>query len=455
MVDLLNYLSCFNKKERSLLLKFLTFKNSKKSKKYQLLNHLLKGKVNNDHTASNLIYGDKPNTAYYQLKKRLKEDILHYLLLKPQLDTPPFISEWQECNLKIIQAQRLLFKQAYEEGNQLLQKAWKIATKNEYYGLLFLIHETVQKFGMDHVDQQQISIIKRTAINQLDLIHFQEEQIGILPKKKYTSGDSSPKAQARCKFWQSIRMIQELISERNFPKALIDLRQLESFVEKFSILQSPLHKWEVHRLYNELYMLKHNYPMAYSRAHDMQKFSLNFKRKSWLSKERTVLALFHQKKYESAYIELIKLAARHSNDCLLQAQIKYFMAIHALLKKDFCIAFKHIQKCQNDLKPKAEWHSHSRILEIIILILKDEYDLCHYRLDSLRKYQYNLPNEKFSRIKSIYKLLNFIHSQLPERNLDSIPSLPGYMRLERQLKIKDWNPLGPEVIRIERLIFSI
>jgi hypothetical protein len=113
------------------------------TKRLQLFDIIKSDKKATDEFASQKLYKCKPNSAYSQLKRRLKEDMLNILLLqdsKRRYNTPFARAEF-DVRRMIIEGDILLSRGITKEGINTLNKASVIADEYELYNESILINE--------------------------------------------------------------------------------------------------------------------------------------------------------------------------------------------------------------------------------------------------------------------------------------------------------------------------
>ena len=122
--------------EIQLLQHFYSFKNNPEIKKRdKLLKLVITKEITEEEKAMIYLYGERSNSAFSQLKTRLKEDIMNVLLMQdPSVKFSTLYAQAAfDCRRALIQGEILLSRGVYQEAVSVLTRASKLAKKYELY----------------------------------------------------------------------------------------------------------------------------------------------------------------------------------------------------------------------------------------------------------------------------------------------------------------------------------
>ena len=112
---------------------YLRKNNGSATKRLQLFDLLNNRLAKSSEHVSKLLYNRKPDSGFSQLKKRLKEDLLDFLVFfsSNKGDRPNTDSAELECRRLFVQAQTLVQKGIADEAIGVLKKVQKLAKEND------------------------------------------------------------------------------------------------------------------------------------------------------------------------------------------------------------------------------------------------------------------------------------------------------------------------------------
>ncbi|CAN5141506.1 hypothetical protein BH09BAC1_BH09BAC1_29340 [soil metagenome] len=101
------------------------------------------------------------------------------------------------------------------------------------------------------------------------------------------------------------------------------------------------------------------------------------------------------------------------------------------------------------LKDKAGWLFGHRLLEIMILMERKDYELIDFRIEALRKLLQRQKHKSITRIKAIFQILHlFVRGGYNYRDT-AIEAKSQLELLEGNAELYFWDPLGFETIRFD------
>jgi len=145
MKNLIPIVNSFDSKERRLIRRFFNIKtNGMEKKKLQLFDLIISG-VKSDKEAAQSLYGCPPNSSFSHLKKRLKKDLLNFMILNDLKSEEQGKFEAEvKCRRMFLQGQLLIRRGVYGEGEKILNEALKLAESYEMFAEVLVIRNLLR-----------------------------------------------------------------------------------------------------------------------------------------------------------------------------------------------------------------------------------------------------------------------------------------------------------------------
>jgi len=461
------YLGKSNEEERSIRLK--------------LLDLIIKKPDITDELAAQALYKAKPNKTFYQLKKRLRDDIGNFLIMqdKEKLYKSPIGRARFDCRRKLMIGELLMNRGAYTEAKKILFKGLQIAKNYELFGEAILIKDVLRmalapKDGMKAFEQYgqgldqdlknhkklleakalyaSITLPQQFKLGDTDFIEYGQETLA-----KF---ESHPEDSQHYKYYYHLSAVHYHYTIKDFKHCLSSLEEFDKIIAVHKLLHTtPRIAWSLN-IYAEVYLNLKEYKQAAVYAEracgQLRKHMTN---RLW-ALEKLFNAHFRQKDYEKA-IKIIEEANDNKvtkKNVLIKARWDFFSAAIAFAKEDWQQASEKLHLTQKLAgSDSSGWQMGYKLLEIMLAIKEKEYYTLVYLLDNLKLLLHRQGQKKISieRTKTILKILRTYQSQ----NFKYAPTL---QKIEKQLlNLKEgkdqfyWNPLGYEIIRFDEWFMDL
>jgi len=457
MENLFQVWNCLTSTEKEQIVELNRIIHPKEVKKQELLELLSKNEKIDDRFFAKKIYNKPPNSAYSQLKKRLIEDLLGYIILFSQSKYPSHLKKWRDCQNMLLESQCLFTRGNESLGRKMLEKTYLESEKNEFHHLMFGAFETEQKMCKSEntiiPKDQDLASIAKEYINllktQAEVTKQEKETRTYFYENHETEIIHKNPSYIRNLFWEKVANIQHDIQIRDFQNAMISINESNSLVSENPVLNHPIHTWEIHKLKNRILMLQKDYQGALLEAEEMVKITgIHIDQKSE-SEEKIWYALFHLGYYEQARNLLLKKIKEFKNIEWEQKKWNYLLSYLTYKENSHKSALKLVHECQKSLKPIPEYAAGSRILEAMILIDENEWDWLEYRMENFRKLIYKFRCHSRQRLESCYHLIKWLQKNFSKPDHSSLQNYTHFNLLKSEEDMYYWNPLDYELIRVD------
>jgi len=168
MKNLIPIINSLDSKERRIVRKFLSIQtNGMEKKKLQLFDIILNKKAETDKEASKILYNADPNSAFSHVKRRLKKDLLNFILLQDseRKGVSKRVQAEMDCRRMFLQGQLLLQRGVYGDGERVLNAALGLAEKYEMFSEVLSIRNLLRttfgfRRGLEVFDQYSSNMDK-------------------------------------------------------------------------------------------------------------------------------------------------------------------------------------------------------------------------------------------------------------------------------------------------------
>ncbi|WP_194976412.1 tetratricopeptide repeat protein [Aquiflexum lacus] len=457
MENLFQVWDCLTYTEKEQIIELNRIIHPNEVKKQMLLELLSKhGKID-DRLFAKLIYNKSPDSAYSQLKKRLIEDLLGYIILFSQSKYPTHLRKWKDCQVMLLESQCLFTRGKEQMAKKMLEKAYKESEKNEFYHLMLGAFETEQKMCKSEKtiipkDQNLASIAKEYSdllTTQAEVTKQEKECRTYFIENNEAEIIHKNPTHIRNLFWEKVANIQHDIHLRNFEDALNEINESKSLISDNTVLNHPIHTWEIHKLCNRILMLQKDYYNALIEAEKMVNIPGIHVDQKTESEEKIWYALFHLGYYDKARCLLLKKIKEFKNIEWEQKKWNYLLSYLTYKENSHKSALKLVHECQKSLKPIPEYSAGSRILEAMILIDENEWDWLEYRMENFRKLIYKFRCNSRQRLESCYHLIKWLQRNFSKPDINSLQKCGHFNLLKSEENMYCWNPLDYELIRVD------
>lgn len=404
---------------------YLRKSNGSATKRLQLFD-LLKNQLSKDNEqVCRLLYNRKPDSGFSQLKKRLKQDLLDFMVFFPSTknDTPDNSAAELECRKLFVQAKTLVHRGIEDEAIGILKRVGKLAKDFDLPQMKALSLDLLQEisdqsfrdFTIDSAKVErdlEIHLAKvksRNLYRRLnekgiaELENSKEDQSLIMQLKVLCENYWTPSLgfwhhllalktnflndKVGKAYWHGLRLDQALTSHGG----ALSNDQLFDFYHEMAVLLAKARKPNRAELYARKAEM-----ICSSDCDDLLK----------ILEVRFVLA-FSRKEY-SECLELWQEAMNHKkveNDDLGYFKWVFFEACLQFVEGDFEQSLFLLRKSADLTRDKSGFFIEHRLLEILNLIELGEHDLLEYRVESFRKLIEYHQDKCPERIHSVMKLL--------------------------------------------------
>lgn len=449
--------------------------NAEERKRGELFELILKNPNLTDEKAAKKLYSAKPNSAYSHLKARLKRDILNVLYLHDgsKKAVSPHFKAIIESRKMLNQAFLLRTRGAFNEATQLLKNASEMAKKFELPAEEVMIKQTLRE--MTHrIKSEKVLADYNQDINRNvellgELMKVEEFSYMItypaLFKTNNKLNDPDYKNQmieelkasfektgfAKIGLWYYLIGIELATKQRESKKALALSLEFVKLVEKSPSIYTK-NNWAgvnmtvANALINNL---EYERAIGYSRiaVKNFPKGLMN----ELTATESLFFAQFRSKHYDDAHttIDAAFIHPRLKANKFFHSKWLYLRANLQFMEGNHDKAMKTLNQDTELTKDKSGWLLGYRLLEILIMIERHDYEWVDFKIDSFRKLLQRQKDENIHRIKLILTILNTLHKSNYDFEETSIDESKNYKTLKRAEGDLYWNPMGFEVVRFD------
>ncbi len=478
MKSLIPIINSLNGKEKRLLKKFFSIQsNGEEKKKLQLFTLILDKKVKTDEDAAKILYeGGSPNSAYSHVKRRLKKDILNFILFQDtsQRDVAKRIQAEVSCAKMSLQGKLLIQRGIYEEGEKLLKKALQLAEQFELYtdivNVKNLLRTTVgyrkgadaymeysnnMSFYVEELDkwlkvrQYSYEIALPNEFYANKKVEYKERGAQMMKELEEMSRNNTSD---RFTFWYYIariyyhNIIHDFESSRDYGHELLEI------LNSGSIMFSKPSIATIHKDLASAYMNIGNHEKAIEHA----QLSVDNFSGGMVNELRSLEYLFFAHLRNKDYIAAMSIVEKglvhrqiNSGNRLTKARWLFFRANLEYLEGDFGRAAKSLSTNEHIAKDKSGWYLGYKLLQMMIHIEENDLFLIDYQIKNFNSLLSRKKTENIQRAKVISKVIrlfmkargNFEETfKLAKKEIDALSE--GKEELF-------WDPVSYEVIRFD------
>jgi len=408
--NLIPIINSFDSKERRSVRRFFNTKtNGMEKKKLQLFDLIISG-VQSDKEAAQLLYSSPPNSAFSHLKKRLKNDLLNFMILSDHRSSNLTLEAETKCRRMFLQGQLLVRRGVFGEGERILNDALNLAESYEMFAEILVIRnllrttsgfrkgiKTYQKYS-ETMDYQHIELGKWLKVRQyyfqVSLLNefkgnkkISLEHDTALILKELESYDEK-KSSERFLFWFYVSKMHD----HNINKEFVDAnRYAQNLLKLFSgdsIMKTKSNQGGVLKdvVYINLNLDKHKEAVKYANQ------AINNFRKGMANELRAMDYLFfahlRDKDYKNAEITVQK-ALQHkqinAGNKLIKARWLFFHANLEYLKGKHKEAARSLRTNEHITSDKSGWNLGCRLLEMMIDMEENDLFLVDYKLKNFNR----------------------------------------------------------------------
>jgi tetratricopeptide (TPR) repeat protein len=441
------------------------------SKRLKLLDLLLTDKVGSNKQTAMLIYGQENNSAFCHLKKRLKEDILNFMLLLPaDKEKTQIAVEELACLKLLLQGKILLSRGIHKIGTELLEKTSRMAEMYEFPDIKLSSDDTLRSYQssvggqkrMGHYDKlitnsfdslKQIMNAKRLNQNvsvapcpPLQSINQWEKRAEASLKKlndeegKYTS--------RKAFFLHKMTLLESSLQKSEFTKAKTIAQELFRYLDEEPLLQSTPRVAEVNLKLAEINLQLRDYQNAIAPAYHTLSVSLSQDRLYPL--QVLFFAYLRNRNFtEAENLCQEALNFPDTNQCLL-GKWKLFKAALHFSQQDYQQTIKQLSTAKLNSK-LSFWSLGQKLLEVLATLEMQDYDWFEYKFDAFRRKASRFDIDRLTAICELFRILirvDFDYDKVAHQKDGPCHRLKG------SSSFLGWNPMGWELVNVYDWIMS-
>ena len=424
----------------------------------------------------------KPSKAFYQLKKRLRDDIGHFLIMqdKEKLYSSAIGRAKFDCRRKLMIGELFINRGAYTEAKKILSKALRIAQDYELFGELVMICDVLRtsigpKEGLKAYEKYS-QLISENLLHQEKSFKAKELYYKMtLPSQfKFNSNvdfvtyganilaefDLYENAGRYYQYLHYLTSIFYYFKIKNYKNCLAKLQKFEELIANHSMLHTTTNLAWCMNIYADVYLNLNNNEEAEIYAQQAcQRIRKNLTNRIW-ALEKLFLASFRQQKYKEA-VKVVEEAMDNQimqDNKLIKARWDFYQAIMAFSQKKWGEARDKLNLTQKLAgSDSSGWQIGYKLLEIMLAIEEREYYMLAYLLDNLKLllHRQKSTNVNVDRAKRILKILKTYQSQKFDYKKTLQKVKLDLNLLEKGEDTYYWNPLGYEIIRFDEWFLKV
>lgn len=465
--------------EKKLLQHFYKMKSyGEYRKRAQLFDLLSKGKNMNEATVSKTLGYSTANSSFNNVKTRLKSDILCIMLMQEPSTkfNTPYAQAMFSCRRSLIQGELLMSRGVYDEAITILQKAARLAARYELFGEQALIEDLMRnhlalhgnalsyeamtssieesyvRFGyLLHAKSKHYELLMPVLLNILCMDDYLEQGAHLANDLMNLSHKSGSR---RIKLYAEVAALHYFSLIGDYQTALEHSEALLAVVENDPIVMSKSNQGGILLKIAGICLNSGEYQKAIT--HSVKAGKL-FK-PEMINQLYALLSLFFAylrngdtQKAES----VLNSAFRHrlikdQPDSPFYARLQLLQAWSLFSKGDLDECILILRENSELSRDKDGWMPGFLLLELMVLLEKNAYELAFYKIDAFRKTLERSPVHKDKRITIIVRLLRYLarhkfdyHTLSRENNAEILLLSEGKSKYY-------WDPAGYEVIRFEQ-----
>ncbi|MEB2773745.1 hypothetical protein SYJ56_00410 [Algoriphagus sp. D3-2-R+10] len=438
--------------EKTQLIEFAKIKNPPSSKKLMLMKLFVSQPNLSDSEYAQKIYKKPEGAAYFQLKKRVKDEFEELLLLLK----PTCINKENQlhigCSELLLKSQLILARGIRSEGSKLLERGLKMAIKHGFHDLVLTIYSTAVRFEI-------YEVLNNNDLPELEIAI--KSHLQLLIKKNYKKSEE----QKHSKNQHLKTMISQLNYSRNSWFILDDInrsiqyKEYENALSQVNDAESDWNYTTESRTKDELVIAKMSILLA---KRDFTKLleecidsvdTSNFSRENELRHSLNHWhALFHLNKTEEAQQILRKNLMKLDSSQL--PKWSYLEAFIHFKQRNLKTALKQIHAYQKYLKCIPEYYLGSKMLELMILFDQNDQDWLEYKIENFRKLISRYKCKTYGRIYLAFQLFSKLQKSLFKPGQFDLIQDPSLIELQNEVDGLEWKPNTSELIRYDSWIIT-
>ncbi|NOQ27983.1 MAG: hypothetical protein GQ564_21685 [Bacteroidales bacterium] len=479
MIDLHSIVLNLKSKEKDFIRRFYTSKQGKECKKLKLFDLILKSNNLNNFSGAKILYNKKPNSTFSQLKRRLKNDLLHFIFLfesEEEEPTEKIDTAKIKCTNLILQSDILKKRELFEESLNTLKNAEALAQKYEFFDLLITINDRMvisYKMNGEHkqLDKCREKIKSYQDYQNLYMqIKYFYQEVKLVEFHGFIN--DAAKKQNSLENWESISNKLNQVNHNNhvssikywYLKALMQFRIFnKDYIEAHKLAINSLALIEEKQyLFPESYKTKVYLDIAkinvYLKEYDISLKMANTALQTKENKDHIKIRAYElfyyaymgKREYKEALDVILHSEKLYMNNANNDIKYKclYFKANVKFMQEDYGDSMKCLQQIYL-AKYDRNFVICYKILELMIIAEFEDYSWYENKMENFRKLLSPYRNGELLRGLKIFQVLkslldtNFNFKKTLHKESENLTSI--YANYTPHSK----NPIGYEIIRLD------
>ncbi len=477
MKSLTQIIRCLKPSEVRLIRKLYRVQpNGEDKKRLTLFEIILANKNITDQEAAEKLYNSKPNSAFSHIKGRLKNDILNFLIIhdaSKKTDVSKYYQLELNCRKGIMQAELLLARGLYNEGEKLLLKILRTVIDYELFAEIIQIKSLLRitlgfRKGVTeyvkhsknidyYLSEYQKWLKVREYYYRLALPNqFQTNKRKELLQASSGYSDELDRlhtedSSSRFRFHYYLFKVHHHNISQEFPQSLKYAKALVELVLSKPLLNKKPNISGTHMSLANVQINLSQYDKAIAAAHVAVE---NFK--SGMVNELKALevlffAYLRKRDYKNATL-IIHRSLTHKrikSNKAFHARWQFFDANLAYILGDNEKAFKLLRQNNELLKDKSGWLFGFKLFEMMLTIDEKDWYWLGFQLNNFNQLLGRQKKANTARAKLIGQMIRSLLSNGGNFDLAIEKSHKKLAILEKGEGDYYWDPVGYEVIRFD------
>ena len=456
--------------------------NGNNGKRLKLFKLIRKRKVDSDKKAAKTLYKTVPNSTYYHLKNRLKQDVLDLLMLNRTYgsnnsDQPYTKAQFDFSRLQLL-VMNLTSKEVQLETSRAITTMRFFATQHELplESILVAEMETLYQEHLQSIPdtkrlilyaEEQFLVFKHVYMARMCFKNLYYAQMATERYDKNDLGntvevlvelkkDLDQKESVIIRYWYCLLSTMYNWIFYNYKQGIKFAVQALEVVKQHPERFSPKQTIKTKLLSAILHLQVGNYRQS---EEEINQVLQNVSPDS-IGYLQLLEPLVHIKFFESdvkAASGLIQEGISHpklDRDNLRKAKWQYYQAYLEFSKGNFQESLNLLFHNKEITKYKSKWLIGCKLLELMNLIELEKYDLAEYRFEALKQLLKRQKGRNDDRIKLIRTLLGSLIKKDFDFNKTGFTCSKELKSLAQKSGQYRWVPFGYELVRFDRWLVT-
>ncbi len=447
-----------------------------KTKRIKLL-HFLEGngEPDNAKVSKQIYHKGETASTFTHLKERVKQDMLTMLMLQDteRHSKSAYRQAEIECRKLVLEGDILLKKGIYTPATKALEKAVKLAITFElanekimaedlirthlgfregpkkYETYSQSINDSYQLLGdMLEVKQLYYRILLPNLFSPNITQEYIQQCLEAYQRMEHLYARSQS---ANVAYFMYLTGLYYYTFIGNWSLAAVQAQHLIKLVENEPAITSYLRIANAQLQTASIFMKLYNFTEAASHAQVAVDIFKGGAMNELVSLEQLFLAAFNAHQHE-VYHQALDKALAHGkirSSAMLYGKWLFYKAAANFRDGKLEDALNTLYADNTLLKDKAGWLFGHRLLEIMILMERKDYDLIDFRIEALRKLLQRQKHKAITRIKTTFQILHIFVKEGYSYKHTLIEAKAQMELLEGNNDQYFWDPLGFEVIKFD------